>query len=236
MQQALALFDEIPSVEVLISKREDQWFDRKSFRIEAVNLGDSLVAFANADGGRIAVGIHNGKVEGVDSNINHLNELLQAAINFTNPPIRYRDSYVDCINKDGNPDRVLLLDIEASERIHRNHRGECFLRVGDEKRKLSSTEERELAFDKGESVFDGTLVKGLGREDLDALSIAEYVKKVAGTDPARILHSRGLYLESQYFAWCNARRLAVVWEDPAYLVVYPLFTLRWSCCGDGNTL
>ena len=65
MQQALALFDEIPSVETLRTKREDQWFDRKSFRIRDHDLAADMIGFANADGGRIVIGIHNGEIEGI---------------------------------------------------------------------------------------------------------------------------------------------------------------------------
>ena len=223
MQQALALFDEIPSVEILRTRREDQWFDRKSFRIKDYDLAADMIGFANADGGRIVVGIHSGEVEGIDSNIDHLNSLLQAAINFTTPPVRYADAYVDCTNKSGLQDRVLLLDIEASERIHRNKRNECYLRVGDENRRLSPTEERELAFDKGEAVFDGTVVPDLGRSDLDTEAVADYVRRVGGTSEDRILHSRGLYLNAEYkkgvtqAGWLLFGDIPPIWSYVRYL-------------------
>jgi ATP-dependent DNA helicase RecG len=223
MQQTLALFDEIPTVEVLRTKREDQWFDRKSFRVKDYDLAADMIGFANADGGRIVVGIHGGEVEGINSNIDHLNTLLQAAINFTTPPVRYVDAYVDCTNRSGQPDRVLLLDIEASERIHRNKRNECYLRVGDENRKLSPTEERELAFDKGESVFDGTVVPDLGRSDLDAGAVESYVRRVGGTSAERVLQSRGLYFNSEHkkgvtqAGWLLFGDIPPIWSYIRYL-------------------
>lgn len=223
MQQTLALFDEIPPVETLRTKREDQWFDRKSFRIKDYDLAADMIGFANADGGRIVVGIHNGELEGINSDTHHLNDLLQAAINFTVPPVRYLDAYVDCTNRQGQTDRILLLDIEASERIHRNKRSECYLRVGDENRKLTPTEERELAFDKGEAVFDGTLVPDMGRSDLDMKAIEEYVSRVGGTSAARTLHSRGLYLNSEYkkgvtqAGWLLFGNTPPIWSYVRYL-------------------
>src|SRR5262245_34392674 len=166
-QKQLCLFADPPSVEELLTRIEDQWFDRKSSRIAARDLADRMIGFANADGGRIAVGIHNGVVEGVDGSPERRNEWLQASLDFTVPPVRHSAFYVNCINHRGEPDRLLILDIEASEQIHRNVRGECFLRVGDENRRLGPNEERELSFDKGEAAFDGTIVQDLGREDLD---------------------------------------------------------------------
>jgi len=40
-QTQLALFDDIPSVEILLTKREDQWFDRKSILIAAHKLASA---------------------------------------------------------------------------------------------------------------------------------------------------------------------------------------------------
>src|SRR5690242_19889598 len=103
LQTELALFDEVPTIETLLAKREDQWFDRKSFRVEPVALADRMIGFANADGGRIVVGIHEGQVEGINSNINHLNELLQAAIDYTSPLVRHATTFLDCANRRGQP-------------------------------------------------------------------------------------------------------------------------------------
>ena len=223
MQQTLALFDEIPTVETLRTKREDQWFDRKSSRIRDHDLAADMIGFANADGGRIAVGIHGGEIEGINSDIKHLNALLQAAINYTVPPVRYLDAYVDCTNKEGQPDRVLLLDIEASERIHRNQREQCWLRIGDETREIKGAEARELAFDKGEAVFDGTLVPDLGRSDLDTEAVEDYVRRVGGTSAERVLHSRGLYLSSEYkkgvtqAGWLLFGDIPPIWSYVRYL-------------------
>src|SRR5258708_5282875 len=155
-QMNLALFDDPPTVEALLQKKENQWFDRKSVRIEAPGLANDMIGFSNADGGRIAVGIHNGEVEGVDSTPARLNDYLQAALDFTSPPVRHSYLLLDCTNRHGQPDHLLVLDIEASEAVHRNKRQECFLRVGDENRRLNLTQERELAFDKGEATFDST--------------------------------------------------------------------------------
>ena len=64
---------------------EGQWYERKSGRISARELAVPLVAFANAEGGCVAVGFHSGKVDGVTAK--HLNDLRQAAQDFTQPVI-----------------------------------------------------------------------------------------------------------------------------------------------------
>ena len=198
LQTELRLFDDPPRVEEMVSKREDQWFDRKSFRIEPAGLAIAMIGFANADGGRIAVGIDDKtrEVEGVDSNGDHLNDLMAVGINHCDPPVRHTHTLLPCQNRRGVTDRILVLDVEASEQVHRSVRQECYLRVGDKTRKLSPDEERELVFDKkGEAQFDSSIVKGLTRNDLDMASIEAYAARIGATSVKSLLNSRGLYLD-----------------------------------------
>jgi hypothetical protein len=65
-------------------------------------------------------------------------------------PVRQRFEVVDCVNAAGEPDRLALIEIESSERVHTNTRGRRSLRVGDENRRLGPLEAQELRYDKGE--------------------------------------------------------------------------------------
>src|SRR6266508_2468304 len=91
-------------IEFLTTRREDQWLDRKSVRTTARQLGDSLVGFANAEGGLIAIGIHGRQIEGVGSAESRLNDWRQAAVDFTEPPVRHKFELVPCTNSAGDDD------------------------------------------------------------------------------------------------------------------------------------
>ena len=65
VERALGLGPEGRASE-LLGLAEDQWFDRKSARVGARDLADTLLAFANAEGGTVVVGLWNGEVEGID--------------------------------------------------------------------------------------------------------------------------------------------------------------------------
>jgi ATP-dependent DNA helicase RecG len=80
---------------------EDQWFERKSIRIQAKDLGRPLVALANAEGGVIVVGIAAGQVEGLRNHLEKLNEFRQAPMDFTVPPVRARFDQQRFCNQDG---------------------------------------------------------------------------------------------------------------------------------------
>lgn len=183
--------DESLEVDALVSTPEGQYFDRKSARIEPRALADSMIGFANADGGRIVVGIYNGRFEQLE-NEGRVNELLQAALDYTQPPVRHVGRPVEWTDAEGRSNRLLIFDIESSATVHRNRRGECFLRVGDENRRLQGSEERELVYDKGDSHYDATLVEGLTLSDLDADAVSLYARRVGVEDTKRLLRARGL--------------------------------------------
>ncbi len=164
----------------LASRPESQWFERKSGRINARDLADVLVGLANAEGGRIVVGIaDDGRIEGVNAS-GKMNDWRQAALNFTEPPIRHDFRVVPCQNAEGEEDAVVLLETEASEQVHTNARGETFLRVGDSTRKLGPIDAQELRYDKGDAAFDGR-VSAAGIDQLDDAIVERYLQAVGAS-------------------------------------------------------
>ena len=65
------------TIEEILANEEMQIFDRKSINIEPRALAIPIVAFANADGGTVAIGISDKtrRIEGIDYEIQKLNEL-----------------------------------------------------------------------------------------------------------------------------------------------------------------
>ena len=153
---------------------EDQWFERKSIRIQAKDLGRPLVALANTEGGVIVVGIAAGQVEGLRNHLGKLNELRQAPMDFTVPPVRARFDQQRCRNQDGETDSLLVIRVDPSEVVHELTNGEVYLRVGDESRRLRFAARQELQFDKGQSQYDGQPAPGVGVEILDDGLIKNY--------------------------------------------------------------
>lgn len=186
----------ITDVSVLVNTGENQWFERKGNRIAPADLAKVMIGFANADGGRLVVGIANGRVEGISAATSiRINDWVQAGRDHADPPVRNSIYYLPCLNESGAADQVLILDVEASETIHRSKREECFLRVGDETRLLGRTEERELAFDKGEANYDKTIVADLTLDDLHLENIRTYAARLRATDLNALMRSRGIYMD-----------------------------------------
>ncbi|MDQ3757067.1 MAG: putative DNA binding domain-containing protein [Actinomycetota bacterium] len=184
---------ELPPPEVgeaILALPEDQWFDRKSARIAAAKLAVTEVALANADGGTLVIGIEDGRVEGTDRYAKHRNDLVQAGIDHCEPPVRSGHALVPCLNAQGEPDHLLVIEVPPSDVVHTMKNDDCYLRIGDEDRKLRFRERQELIFDKGQAHFDGTIVPKVGMDDLDKRVVREYLDRVGAREPERTLHAR----------------------------------------------
>ena len=176
----------------LLALPENQWFERKSARISARDLANALIGFANAEGGMLVVGLLDGKVEGVASDPKRSNEHLQANLDFCVPPVGAHVRYVNCLNEQGDLDKLLVLDIDPSEGVHANRKDEVFLRVGDESRRLGFVQRQELLYDKGQSSYEARVLPDAQLDDLDRDLLSSYANALGAPDPVRLLGARGL--------------------------------------------
>lgn len=185
----------LPAAELgsaVLALPESQWFDRKSIRESPTGLADTLVAFANAEGGVVVIGLHSGTVEGVVGHEKGVNALRQAAIDFSVPPVHAEISMVDCVNSRGEADQLLVIDIAPSSGVHVNRRDECLLRIGDEDRRLNFHQRQELLYDKGQAQFDGTRVTAVTSDELDGALLLRHARAIGHPDPSRVLNARNL--------------------------------------------
>lgn len=171
---------------------EDQWFDRKSIRIAPKELAGTVVAMANADGGTICIGVHDGRLEGTDAHQQHCNELMQVGMDLVQPPARLRSQLIDVIDEQGQPNHLLLIEVASSTVVHTTTADVCYLRVGDEDRKLHHDQRQELIYDKGQSHYDGIVLPRVAPALLDPTEVEGYTHQIGGEDVIRTLTARTL--------------------------------------------
>ena len=179
--------------QLLLDTPEGQWFDRKSARVEAKDLARTIVAFANADGGVMAIGLSGGRVEDVSRAVSRQNAWRQASVDFVEPPARTEATLLGVLDDNGNSAHLMLLWVESSERVHQTRSGDCYLRVGDETRKLAFRQRMELEFDKGQSQYDAMPLPDLTVDhDLDVASLERYHTDIGATGSVEhLLRARG---------------------------------------------
>ena len=135
---------------------EGQWFERKGPRVASRDLANALVAFANADGGVIVVGLQKDRKKatekcrvGIDrSGPKLLASWQQAAIDFTLPVVPISTEMLACRNDEGGRDHLFVIHIRKSNVVHATVADDVYLRVGDETRKLRFNQPRALLYEK----------------------------------------------------------------------------------------
>ena len=167
------------TIEDILSLEEGQTFDRKSVRIKPKDLAVTMIAFANADGGDLVVGITDGKreIEGVDGDEKILNDIRRTPFDFCAPSVNAQIEMIPCVDRTGKDNHVLVFHIEPSLRVYANQADEVFLRVGDKSKKLSFDERFQLMNDKGQSCYEETAVYSAGLDDLDMALVDDYCQK-----------------------------------------------------------
>ena len=168
------------TIEDIRQMPEGQTFDCKSIHIEPKALANTIVAMANADGGMIAVGIsdRNRRIEGIDQDKAHLNEILRTPFDFCVPTISVTTEFMPCQDSEGNDNHILIIHVPASPRLHANQADEVFWRVGDKSRKLPFEERLQLMYDKGERYYEDSPAYDATIEDIDMDAVTAYMKRI----------------------------------------------------------
>jgi ATP-dependent DNA helicase RecG len=134
-------------------------------------IAETMVAFANADGGNIFIGVKpDGTLrdlsgEDVDTSVTRAQSLCR-------PPVRTEWQRVET-----HLGYALCLHVPRSPDLHSLADGRVLIRAGAENRPLAGAEIRQLAATKGSGDFEAELVPAARRADLDESIVAEYLAK-----------------------------------------------------------
>lgn len=170
------------TLEELYTKKEGQTYDRKSARKDPKGLSNHIVAFANADGGTLVIGIEDDfTVTGIDDYHNNVNDILRVPFDYCTPSVRVDTETIECIDKNGNPNHLLVMTIPQSTELHANQQDEVYYRMGDKSKKLNFDERLQLMYAKGARYYEDEPVYRSSMEDIDLDFVAEYCKKIGYT-------------------------------------------------------
>lgn len=177
---------------LLLEQREDQWFDRKSVRINARELAKTLVAMANAEGGIIAVGLHGGSCEGVDGRPEMHPQWDRAGMEQAQPRVHFEAELLPCETAAGTADHLYVASVPPSSHLHVRAPDDMFLRVADVDRRLAFAECTALLYERGEMAFEATPAGRFGDAKIDRRRCRAYADliKVGGIE--RMFRARGL--------------------------------------------
>lgn len=182
-------------IEAFAHGPEGHYFDRKSARKDADEIAKHVMAFANAAGGKLVVGIEDdGTVTGFKREKAHSIEGFERAhVTELKPSPKVEAERVGVVNVKGEDDQVLVLEVDYSDDqvIRRRKDGMVALRDGDKSLALDYEQIRALEYDKGVVRYESVVCRDSGLDDIDHEAVEMYKAALgADVDDERLLRSR----------------------------------------------
>ena len=216
-----------------LKEPENLYFDRKSAKVDYRDLANELMAFANANGGTLAVGItDSGEIDGFNSyGITKLNDAQKIASTYLKPCPIYEAELIKIKNRKNEDDTILLFHIEPSMNyVVRNSKDEVYCRQGDSSIKLTHDQIRNLEYDRKEKNFETEIVLDSSIEDIDKEIVSLFKKKI-DTDlgDIEVLIARGYLREvSGKLKFTNAGMLLFGLNPSKYLPCARLRVIKFE--------
>lgn len=181
-------------VKKLLCTQEDHFCDLKSKEIQPAKLQETFVAFANADGGDIYIGIEDQKYKGERVNPFHTKEdanaILSVLLEQTSPAVEnvgveFLNLAVGCL---------LHISIPKSPKVHYTAAGDCYVRLNASKVKIKGERVTSLAYSKGAALYERVPVESVELEEIsESAALQDYKQRVATSlDSRRFLKKQRL--------------------------------------------
>lgn len=162
-------------------------------RLIGKDIGETLTAFANADGGELLIGVEdNGDITGCPFSADTTNKLLEAPKNYVHPNTPLDHPNVRVLELEGKI--ILYFSVEkSSRRIHHTSDGKCLQRKDRQNLPVPA---EQLQFERQEQLsreYDRQYVDGSKVSDLDLQLIEQVSNEIAkGISPEKFLQLLGL--------------------------------------------
>lgn len=197
--------DDQKIIQILLDTQEWQTFECKRAAVQPYKLLETVVAFANTDGGFIAVGLEdpakanrNSRLIGISENTDNVSEFLKLIEKEIDPPIRLWSKFeLEITNTKKKKDKLLAVNIKKSNDVHSLKKGDTFVRRGNQNIKIGSTEIIRLKYEKGAVKFEDEPSGITLLETLDADLLTQYKKETnsESQDDWQFLKDNGLAIK-----------------------------------------
>lgn len=179
---------------------ENQYFDRKSARIKPLDILKHLVAFANAEGGQLIIGIEDdGTVSGFNYNEAHdIDEYRNIFLTeLKETPINPKFDILKVVNNKNEEDKILIISVDvSSDRVIKSYDGKVYLRQNDKSKELNFEQILQLQYDRGQRYFEDEIVQFSSINDIDTNLMNDYkdIMNISDLSNEEVLIARNLMI------------------------------------------
>ena len=171
-------------LQLFLDTQEWQTFECKRATVQPGKLLETVVAFANVDGGFLVVGLEDpwkaqgeNRLVGISENPDNISEFLKLIEKEIEPPLRLWNKFdLKITNTQKNEDALLVVNIKKSGEVHSLKKGDTFVRRGSQNVKIGSQEIMHLQYEKGSVRFEDELSGITSLNEINKELLNEYKK------------------------------------------------------------
>ncbi|MFN6507830.1 AlbA family DNA-binding domain-containing protein [Xanthomonas translucens] len=200
----------------LLAAQEDHFCDFKSTDIQPAKLQETFIAFANADGGDIFIGIEDKKYKGDRirpfASKEDANAMLAVLLEQTTPAVE--NVMVEFLSVAGGS--LLHISIPKSPRVHYTASGDCYVRLNAAKVKIKGERVTSLAYSKGSVLYERVPVQSVSVDEIsNSPALDSYRERVTTSlEPERFLRKQRLLSEKEGIQVPNVGCVLLFDEEP----------------------
>lgn len=192
-------------IDILLDSQEWNTFECKRASAKPVVLLETVVAFANTDGGVLVIGMEDPKktarkdrLIGIHENQDNISDFLKLIHKEIEPPVLVLEkSEIDITNTKKEQDTLLVVNVQKSNDVHSLKKGDTFVRNGSQNVKIGSSEIIRLKYEKGTIRFEDEKSGIQDLTTLDKILFDEYKKFTSSIeeDDWQFLKDNGLAIQ-----------------------------------------
>jgi len=177
-------------VQIILDFKEWQTFECKRAQAAPSKILETVVAFANAEGGLLVLGLEDPdkataekRIIGISENLDNISEIINLIPKEISPPLPTVNQHrIPIVNVNGIKDELLMLDIERSTDVHSLKRGDTYLRRGRQNHKLTAQEIIRLKYAKGSIRYESEPAFNVDTSDLDGDLLRRFQQETGSTN------------------------------------------------------
>lgn len=215
-------------VKIFLEASEWTNFECKRAATDPSKLLETVVSFANTNGGWLVIGLEDQKkavgkkrLIGVSEKPDNVSEFLKLLEKDLEPPVIYLKKFeLNITNTQGQPDKLLVVSVKKSDEVHSLKRGDTFSRKGSQNIKIGSSEITRLKYEKGAIKFEDEKSEVMDLADLDLFLFNLFKKDTSsqGDNDWQFLKDNGLAIKKGEEFFLTKAGVLLFGKNPSILL------------------